>query len=71
MQNEQPPSLLLTPEQVRQRATEAHYSINKLMGLAGLQNSVFWRWEKRGAKPHPVTLHKLAKALDAIERERV
>lgn len=60
----------LTPAIVRERATRAHTSINQLMKRADLQNSTFWRWERAGVNPHPVTLRKLSDALDAIEHER-
>lgn len=61
----------LTPQSVRDRATAAHVSINKLMARADLPNSTFWRWERGHInKPHPVTLQKIADALDAIEAER-
>jgi transcriptional regulator with XRE-family HTH domain len=61
----------LTPAAVRDRATKAHTSINKLMARAGLPNSTFWRWEKGAiVNPHPVTLQKLSDALGAIEAER-
>jgi transcriptional regulator with XRE-family HTH domain len=61
----------LTPQIVRDRATAAHVSINKLMERAELPNSTFWRWEQGKIKsPHPVTLRKISDALDGIEAER-
>lgn len=62
--------ITLTPAIVRERATKAHTSINQLMKRADLQNSTFWRWERAGVTPHPVTIQKLSDALGAIERER-
>lgn len=61
----------LTPAIIRERATAAHVTINKLMKRAKLPNSTFWRWERGTTEtPHPVTVRKIADALDEIERER-
>lgn len=61
----------LTPQLVRQRATKAHLTINKLMEAAGLPNSTFWRWENGATnEPHPVTIQKISDALEAAEKAR-
>ena len=61
----------LTPAIVRERATKAHLTINKLMDLAGLPNSTFWRWESGATnEPHPVTKQKILDALDAAEQAK-
>ncbi len=61
----------LTPAAIRDRATRAHLTINKLMEAAGLPNSTFWRWERGDtSQPHPVTIQKIADALDAAEQAR-
>jgi transcriptional regulator with XRE-family HTH domain len=61
----------ITPQKIRDRAYAARVSINHLLKRAGVQNSTFWRWENgETADAHPVTLGKIADALEAIERER-
>lgn len=60
----------ITPQIVRQRATAAHASINKIMLRAGLPNSTFWRWDtgKTGSL-HPVTARKIVEALEFYEAQ--
>ena len=57
----------MTADEIEQRAYRAGLSIRKLVKAAGVAQSTFIRW-RAGAKPHPVTVHKLVKALEEAER---
>ena len=61
---------MITPQDVRERATKAHMTIEALMRVASVERSTFWRWEKGKGKPHPVTVQKITDALEAAEAER-
>lgn len=61
----------LTPLQIKERATAAHIPISKLLERAGVQKTTFWRWSTgETSDPHPVTLRKIADALEAFEAEK-
>lgn len=61
----------LTPAAIRERATKARLTINKLMEAAGLPNSTFWRWERGDtSQPHPVTIQKISDALTDAEKAK-
>lgn len=61
---------MITPKNIRDRATKAHMTIEALMRKAHVERSTFWRWENGIGKPHPVTVQKISDALDAIEAEK-
>ena len=62
---------MITPKEVRERATKAHMTIEALMRKASVERSTFWRWENGKGKPHGVTVQKITDALEAAERDRV
>jgi transcriptional regulator with XRE-family HTH domain len=61
---------MITPSDIRERATQAHSTLQSLLEKAGIDRATFWRWENDKGVPHPVTVQKVVDALDAIERER-
>ena len=57
----------ITPKAVRERVTAAHMSLHKFLAQAGVTGTTFYRWERGDNEPYPLTLRKIADALEAIE----